>query len=324
MQPEPYFFSVIIPTYARPKQLAVCLEALARLNYPRDRFEVIVVDDGSEAPPEPVVKLFRERLSLTLLAQPNSGPACARNTGAWQAKGEFLAFIDDDCAPAAGWLESLAARLTGTRNTIVGGRTINALPHNLFAATSQLMTDAVYAYYNNDVGRANFFTTNNMAVPAAAFRTLSGFDTSFPFAASEDREFCERWLRQGYHTAYAPEAIVNHAHDLTFLGFCRQHFIYGRGALHFHKVRAGRGWEPINPDSNFYFHLFSYPFARSNRRRALLLEVLFALSYAAYTAGFLWEKIQRTVRGQPGGQAKGKQGGPLGSTRQTTKSRPST
>jgi GT2 family glycosyltransferase len=164
------------------------------------------------------------------------------------------------------------------------------------------MTDAVYAYYNDDVGRANFFTTNNMVVPAAAFRTLSGFDTSFPFPASEDREFCERWLRQGHHTRYAPEAIVNHAHDLTFLGFCRQHFTYGRGALHFHKVRARRGWEPIKADSNFYSHLFSYPFAQSSGTRALMLELLFVLSYAAYTAGFLWEKIQGTVKGRSGTQ----------------------
>ena len=62
MQPKPLLFSIIIPTYARPKQLAVCLEAIACLNYPRDRFEVIVVDDGSEAPPEHVVKSFSERL----------------------------------------------------------------------------------------------------------------------------------------------------------------------------------------------------------------------------------------------------------------------
>src|SRR5687767_5128657 len=112
MHTKSYFFSIIIPTYARPKQLAVCLEAIARLNYPRDRFEVIVVDDGSESPPEHVVKSFSERLSLTLLAQPNSGPASARNTGAWEAKGEFLAFVDDDCAPDAGWLRGLEAHLT--------------------------------------------------------------------------------------------------------------------------------------------------------------------------------------------------------------------
>jgi len=304
MQPKPYFFSIIVPTYARPRQLAACLEAIARSNYPSDRFEVIVVDDGSNTPPEDVVDSFRNRLSLTLLTQINSGPACARNTGAWRAKGEFLAFIDDDCAPADDWLRSLASCLTHSPDTMVGGRTINALPHNPFAATSQLMTDAVYAYYNADGRRANFFTTNNMAVPAEAFRTLSGFDASFPFAASEDREFCERWLRQGHHTIYAPEAIVNHAHDLTFLGFCRQHFIYGRGALHFHSVRARQGWEPIHPDSNFYLHLFRYPLAQSSGGRALLLEVLFALSYAAYTAGFVWEKIQRTVKSSLGGQAK--------------------
>jgi glycosyltransferase involved in cell wall biosynthesis len=45
-------FSVIIPTYNRPERLSVCLESLARLNYPPDRYEVVVVDDGSEISPE--------------------------------------------------------------------------------------------------------------------------------------------------------------------------------------------------------------------------------------------------------------------------------
>ncbi len=84
-------FSVIIPTYQRPEQLGTCLSALTELDYPSDRFEIIVVDDGSPVSPEPVVASFRDRLNLTLLTQPNSGPASARNTGAAHAKGEFLA-----------------------------------------------------------------------------------------------------------------------------------------------------------------------------------------------------------------------------------------
>ena len=54
------FFSIIIPTYRRPERLAVCLQALACLDYPRNRFEIIVVDDGSPTPPATMVADFSE------------------------------------------------------------------------------------------------------------------------------------------------------------------------------------------------------------------------------------------------------------------------
>ncbi|HVF49495.1 MAG TPA: glycosyltransferase, partial [Pyrinomonadaceae bacterium] len=145
------FFSVIIPTYERPAQLAVCLRALARLDYPRTRFEVVVVDDGSAAGlPETQLRAeFGERLDLRLLAQRNGGPASARNFGAREARGRFLAFTDDDCAPDEGWLRALAARFAETPDRLLGGRTVNALGANLCAETSQLILDVVYAHFNN-------------------------------------------------------------------------------------------------------------------------------------------------------------------------------
>jgi glycosyltransferase involved in cell wall biosynthesis len=294
-QLKPFHFSIIIPTFERAKQLADCLESLARLEYPRERFEVIVVDDGGGVPLENVAASFCHRLNLQVLRQPNGGPASARNAGAMKAKGRFLAFTDDDCAPARNWLEVLAERFAANSDHMIGGRTVNALPDNLFTAGTQLMTDAVYAYYNDNPGRPHFFTSNNLAVPTERFRALGGFDTSFPLAASEDREFCERWLQQGYQMTYAPEAIVEHAHALTFHDFLRHHFNYGRGALHFHSVRARRGWQCLKIDPKFYVHLFGYPVSHEYGTRAFLFEALFMLSYVAYTGGFFWEKAHRAM-----------------------------
>ena len=79
------FISIIIPTYNRPKQLATCLESLTKLDYPRDSFEVIVVDDGSKTQLESVVNPFSGELDITLIRQINKGAASARNTGAKQA-----------------------------------------------------------------------------------------------------------------------------------------------------------------------------------------------------------------------------------------------
>ena len=104
MKQDQPFFSIIVPTYNRPRQLADCLRALSALDYPRRRFEVIVVDDGSASPLAEVVAPFHPLFRLTLVTQDNAGPAAARNTGAALAQGEFLAFTDDDCLPSGRWL----------------------------------------------------------------------------------------------------------------------------------------------------------------------------------------------------------------------------
>lgn len=298
---ETPFFSIIIPTYNRPERLGECLQALAQLNYPRDHFEVIVVDDGSQVPLDSVVATFQSEIELVLLRQANAGPATARNWGAQGAKGEFLAFTDDDCKPAPNWLRVLAARCGEAPGGMIGGHTVNALPDNLYATASQILIDYIYRYYNANPARAYFLTSNNIAVPAERFRAIGGFDTSFPLAAAEDREFCDRWLRCGYPMIYAPEAKVDHAHHLTLSTFWRQHFGYGRGAFSFHKVRSrSLRLEPspsviqqikVEPLS-FYFNLLTYPFVQTSSQSPLLLTVLLFLSQLANTVGFFLEANQ--------------------------------
>lgn len=291
MKGNPPVFSIIIPTYYRPAQLATCLKALARLDYPRDRFEVLVVDDGSQSPPEPIVTSFRDRLDVTLLGQPHSGPAAARNTGAAQAKGRFLAFTDDDCMPAPDWLQTLAARFEKASDRLIGGRTLNALSDNPYSITSQTIIEFVYAYYNTDPDNARFFASNNLAVAAERFRAIGGFDATF--TTSEDRELCDRWLHHRYRMTYAPEVLVSHAHALTFRSFLQQHFRYGRGAFRFHQTRARRGWGRFMPEPKFHLRLLRYPFSQARGGRAVWLAGSLMLSQVASAAGLVWEGIHQ-------------------------------
>jgi glycosyltransferase involved in cell wall biosynthesis len=286
-EPRQPLISVIIPTYNRPERLAACLQALAQLDYPRDRFEVIVVDDGSPQPLDGVAANFKKQCTLMLLRQEKTGPATARNTGARQAKGDFFVFIDDDCSPAPDYLRRLAAHIANTPDCVIGGRTINALPRNLYATASQMLIDYLYSYYNANPNHARFLTSNNMALPAPYFHAVDGFDTSFPLAAGEDRELCDRWLHHGYRLIYAPEAIVYHSHVLTLRKFWRQHFNYGRGAASFHRTRGRRnnGGIKLEPIS-FYLNLLRYPFSQSDGIRAIALAALLILSQAANAAGF--------------------------------------
>ena len=277
--------SVIVPTYRRSAQLGTCLEALARLDYPRDRFEVVVVDDGSDAPLEETVLPFRDRIDVLLLTAPHAGPASSRNRGARHARGEFLAFTDDDCAPAAGWLTALAARFAACPDCAIGGRTLNALPDNIYSAATQALVDVLHTCYNFDPEEARFFASNNLALPADRFHALGGFDAGFTAAAGEDRDFCDRWLRRGFRMTYAPEAIVFHAHALTLRAFWRQHFNYGRGAFRYHDGCARRGSGRFSPTPPIYVGLLRHTFLKPEGRRSPALSALLLVSQIATVAG---------------------------------------
>ena len=295
MAAQQTLFSIIVPTYLRPAELASCLEALARQRLADDRFEVVVVDDGSPAPPTAVVRRFSDRLDISMLAANHGGPAAARNQGAERATGRFLAFTDDDCRPAPDWLPTLKARCTALPNHIIGGRTLNALEGNPYAATSQLIVDFAYGRYNAPgAGEARFFASNNMALAADRFREAGGFDRSF--TTSEDRELCDRWLQHGYRLTYAPEAIVYHAHSLSLPGLWRQHFGYGRGAWRFHRKRERRGGGRFRPDWEFYRRLALAPFAQGRASRTATIAALMLVAQMANCAGFLYEGVRADQR----------------------------
>ena len=78
---EESFFSIVVPTYNREAQLARCLNSLAHLDYPRNRFEIIVVNDGGAQPGATTSSLGRD-LDVKLIHQKHAGSAAARNTGA--------------------------------------------------------------------------------------------------------------------------------------------------------------------------------------------------------------------------------------------------
>ena len=286
------FFSVIVPAYEHPGNLDSCLEALALLDYPRDLFEVIIVDDGSRTAPEKVVNPYKEQIDIRLFVQEHSGPATARNTGALQAKGEVLAFTDSDCSVDRGWLKALAEAFDRTPGAVIGGHTFNRLTGNIYSTASQLIIDYLYSYYNSDEDESRFLASNNLAVPAAMFRAVGGFDQSFRLAAAEDRELSERLLDNGYRLVYTPEAIVYHFHSLNMRSFCKQHFNYGLGACCFHKTRGGKGRKRRRPEPvMFYLNLLRYPFSRVRGLKIFPLVILMGISQIVNALGFFQMKF---------------------------------
>jgi glycosyltransferase involved in cell wall biosynthesis len=282
--PELPRFSIVVPTYERPGRLSACIEGIAHLDYPRDSFELIVVDDGESAGPTGA----REHagLSFTLLRQPHAGPATARNTGASQARNDWLVFIDDDCVPEPDYLQVLARTAAKFDGKGIGGRTTVCDRATACERTAQGLTDFFQQHYNTDARDARFVTSNNLALPRARFDSIGGFDERFPVAAGEDRDLSDRWLRAGFGLVFAPDAVVRHCHSMTFGGFWRQQFNYGRGAAVYHQLRRSREALPGEESGGLYAGLIRHA-GRLAGSGALDQAALTATSQLAVACGYL-------------------------------------
>ena len=279
--------SVVVPTFGRHRELRACLDALGRLDYPRDRYEVVVVDDGSDPPVERSTGASSSGLRVRWLRQENAGPAAARNAGARVATGEILAFTDDDCMPAADWLSEIAAALAREPRGLCGGTTTNALARNACSEASQAIVDVALEYLHAGVSDLRFFPSNNLALRADGFAAIEGFDASFRTA--EDRDLCDRWLRAGRPLVPVASAKVVHRHVLSLASFWRQHFGYGRGAYRLHRARSRRGASRFVPDLGYYAMVFRRRVAARRTGGVVAAVALMGVWQLANAAGFLWQ-----------------------------------
>ena len=129
---NPPILSVVIPTRDRPDDLARVLQALETQDYPRDRFEVIVCDDGSIADIGAVVRHFANRLvAIRYVRQEPRGPAAARNLGIRNARAQIVAMTDSDTRPDRGWLSAIARAFASHPEAAgVEGRSRQTIPEN--------------------------------------------------------------------------------------------------------------------------------------------------------------------------------------------------
>lgn len=293
--------SVIVPTRARLPQLRACLQSLANLDYPREKYEVLVVNDGSPRLPEAELVAFQGRLDVRCIDQAWAGPAAARNNGVSHARGALIAFTDDDCTVSANWLSEFVLAIREQPDALAGGYSRNALEDDVCASASQLLVDYLYDYYHSDAGGRGprFFTSNNMCARSDLLRALGPFDTAFRLPAGEDRDLCDRWTFTGHTLRYCPQAIVHHWHRMSFRSFTRQHLNYGRGAMAFHSARAARQNAPVRVEPlRFYTGLVTYPLKRASGLRAVVLVALLAWSQVVNATGYFLEraKSQRNIR----------------------------
>lgn len=213
--------SVVVPARDAEDTIGDCLRSLRHQRYPADRFEVIVVDDGSTDATARLAEATADRL----IRQEHRGPAAARNAGARAARGEVLVFTDADCSPASAFLEDLL-RAFEDDEVVAARGAYRTRQRGLVPRYVQQEYEHKYARTRR-LPAINFIDTYAAAYRTSVFLENGGFDTSYPSASVEDQEFSFRLASKGYRMVFVPSAIVFHRHDRSPIEYLRRKFWIG-------------------------------------------------------------------------------------------------
>lgn len=194
--------SVIIPHYCQPEALADCLASLEAQTMPRDRFEIVVVDNNSPGGTALVETIVGDRARLFVETAKGAGPA--RNRGATEARGQVFAFIDADCVASPRWL---AEGLVGLeRFDIVGGR-VDVSVGNERDMTGPEAFERVFAFdFRSYIEDKGFTGSGNLFCRREIFEAVGGFRP----AVSEDKDWSQRATAMGYSLGYHDAAAIAH------------------------------------------------------------------------------------------------------------------
>ncbi len=279
----PPFVDVIIPHLNDRDRLMLCLEDLAHQSYPRERYSITVVDNGSDQPIDDLVARFP---GVQALYESERGCGSARNRGVQQTSGDILAFTDSDCRPERDWLTNGVRMLSGQagqRVDIVGGEI------SLFAVDERNPTDAelfdkVFGFEcRRYVERKHFAAGANIMVTRRTFNTIGPFLNG---SQPEDLEWGRRATGLGFRIGYAPEVCVRHPARHTMLELRKK---AERTSWHARNHMATQSWFRLrwgaytlamaSPPLLKSMQVLRSPALRMRGQKARALRTLFSVRY---------------------------------------------
>ena len=203
--------SIIVPVYNRNKEMITLLDSLLCIDYPKEFYEIIVIDNNSIDGTKEVIKNYPVRL----LEENNiQSSYAARNKGIKNAKYGILAFIDSDCIADKDWLKEGIKPIIGGKADIVGGNVEFYFSDKKTAA--ELYDSIVNMQIEQNIKERSVAKTANLFVKAELFKKIGLFPDNVK--SGGDVQWTARATRKGFSIVYAPKAIVKHpARKLNFL-----------------------------------------------------------------------------------------------------------
>jgi glycosyltransferase involved in cell wall biosynthesis len=225
------FFSVIIPVYNRPDELAELLGCLVRQTY--QNFEVVIVEDGSRIKADEVVKSFQKSLTINYFYKENGGQGFARNYGFERAKGDYFVIFDSDALIEADYLQIVHHRLQTDYVDFYGGPDTDhpdftPIQKAISYSMTSLFTTGGIRGKKTNLGGTFHPRSFNMGISRKVWQQTGGFQIS---RMGEDIIFSIRALRLGFRSALIPEAFIYHKRRTDFGAFFRQLQFFGRARI---------------------------------------------------------------------------------------------
>jgi cellulose synthase/poly-beta-1,6-N-acetylglucosamine synthase-like glycosyltransferase len=222
--------TVIVPVRNGEQTIQPLLESLQKLDYDRNKIEVIVVDGNSTDKTREIVKQY----PVKLIIENRKGLNLARNVGIQHSNGEIVAFTDADCIVPPNWITKIVENFKDPKVSCVGG------------SAKALDSDFVSQYADNSIVRLMPFFTKREALESVKpfFRHPAGcnmayrrkiaeevgyFDENIQYGFDEV-EFADRICKAGYKMVLDPKISVWHKHRSTLGEFLKQNFQYGKGS----------------------------------------------------------------------------------------------
>jgi glycosyltransferase involved in cell wall biosynthesis len=231
------FISIIIPIYNEERYIERCAKALVEQDYPRDRFEILFVDNNSS---DRSAEIARGIEGIRVLSESTQGDYAARNRGIAEAKGEIFAFVDSDTAPHSDWLEKIASAMAEDPQigVIVGGLQFDGSSRALRMLAAYEEDKANYTFASDDPTVYFGYTCN-----LAARRTL--FDELGPFAPIQRN--ADVVFVRSVVDAHSTDAVVYRS-DVAVLrleirsatDYFRKQMIYGNDFPRYKKASGAR------------------------------------------------------------------------------------
>ncbi len=234
--------SVIIPVYNGERTLAICLESLLNQNYPRDSYEIIVVENGSTDRTAAIAQSYQVRL----LHSAERGPSAARNLGIASSHAEIIAFTDADCIAHVDWLRELVQPYSDARVGGVAGE-ILAYKHDELNIIENFLDEfpPLQNFMKGEVEFRPYLFTANASYRRDILQKLNGFNTSLFTAEDVDLSWRVQIITE-FNVCYAPQAIIYHHHRSTLKGLCRQYRQYGFGEITLDMIYKSQPGYPRN------------------------------------------------------------------------------
>jgi cellulose synthase/poly-beta-1,6-N-acetylglucosamine synthase-like glycosyltransferase len=217
------FVTVVIPVRNGEATLGDCLAAIVAMDYPPDRREIVVVDNGSTDGTPEIVRRF----GLRYLREERRGAVNARNRAIAQTEGEILAFVDADCMVTKRWLRELVDALADDTAAAAAGELV-AYPPSTEAERYMARRKPLWQQWAS-ARHAPWFLIGNCAIRRRVFDRIGVLDPEFAVVGCEDIELSRRFFDAGLELRYCPRALAFHRHRATARSLFRQQLRNGRG-----------------------------------------------------------------------------------------------